>query len=354
MADSPKAPSCPPVLGLFQKRIEGDDALLRLAKLRFEEAGLGAEFYAETTAELAHLLDFRPETPLPSVAHLPRWIDLFDRSHRQLIGEFAEASKDRIMGLVIHDQGRAGSQMDDYTSFLRGIDARLQETGGPFLFVEYAHGLDPEVFCRLFEKMRDLGRISCCVDVGHLAIRLVRDVFGRTHPGLDIFSVRPETPELPDLIDDLQAAVQAARPLALPVIARLCRIGKRMHLHLHDGHPLSTASPFGVSDHLGFSARIPLPFSYQGRNWLDPIFGPAGLAEIIRLSLHLLGSARLTFSLEVHPEGGRLPLGEESSLFRHWTDRTNAERMNHWLRLLQEYGRLVQKMCTEGVSLETA
>lgn len=44
--------TCPRILALFQKRIEGDDALLQLAGLRFKEAGLGTEFYAETTAEL--------------------------------------------------------------------------------------------------------------------------------------------------------------------------------------------------------------------------------------------------------------------------------------------------------------
>ncbi len=354
MTDIPEGHPCPPVLGLFQKRIEGDDALLRLAKLRFEEAGLGAEFHAGTTDELDHLLGFRPATPLPSVAHLPRWIDIFDNNHRQLIMEFAQSSKDRIFGLVVHDQEGADSRMDDYISLLRGIDSWLQETGGPFIFIEYAHGLDPDVFCNLFEKIQDLDRISCCVDIGHLAIRQVREVFGRSHPGLDVCSLGPDTPELPHLMDDLQAAAHAVPAMALEVIARLCHIGKRIHFHLHDGHPLSTASPFGVSDHLSFSARIPLPFAYRGRYSLGPIFGPAGLAEIVRLSLRLLGSEKVTFSIEVHPEGGSLPLGEASNLFRRWTDRGNAERMNHWLRLLQENGRLVQKICKEGTTLETA
>jgi hypothetical protein len=38
----------PPLLALFQKRIDGDDALLHLAGVRFKEAGLGTEFYADT------------------------------------------------------------------------------------------------------------------------------------------------------------------------------------------------------------------------------------------------------------------------------------------------------------------
>jgi len=35
-------------LGLFEKRIEGDDALLELARLRFKQARMGAEMHAAT------------------------------------------------------------------------------------------------------------------------------------------------------------------------------------------------------------------------------------------------------------------------------------------------------------------
>jgi hypothetical protein len=38
----------PPLHALFQRRVDGDDALLRLARLRFEQAGLAAEVYADT------------------------------------------------------------------------------------------------------------------------------------------------------------------------------------------------------------------------------------------------------------------------------------------------------------------
>ena len=35
----------PLTLGLFEKRIDGDDCLLDLARLRFQQAGLGAEMH---------------------------------------------------------------------------------------------------------------------------------------------------------------------------------------------------------------------------------------------------------------------------------------------------------------------
>ena len=39
-------------LGLFEKRIEGDDALMELARLRFQQAKMGAEMHAATPEQL--------------------------------------------------------------------------------------------------------------------------------------------------------------------------------------------------------------------------------------------------------------------------------------------------------------
>src|SRR5271157_2938063 len=88
----------PPVLGLFQKRIDGDDALLQLASLRFREAGLGPEFYAETPYELDRLLGFKPTPEAPAAAHLPRWINLFEESDRRLVLDFANNFRNRVLG----------------------------------------------------------------------------------------------------------------------------------------------------------------------------------------------------------------------------------------------------------------
>ena len=93
----------PPLLALFQKRIEGDDALLHLAGVRFKEAGLGTEFYADTIAELEQLLRFKPAPETPAVAHLSRGINLFTEESRKLVIDFAGSFKDQVFGLVIHD-----------------------------------------------------------------------------------------------------------------------------------------------------------------------------------------------------------------------------------------------------------
>ena len=83
-----------------------------------------------------------------------------------------------------------------------------------------------------------------------------------------------------------------------------------------------------VSDHLSFLAAIPIPFDYGGRRSLPPMFGPRGLGEIIGESLGLLMPELLSFVLEIHPMEGSLPLGNAESLFKHWQNKLNAERMN--------------------------
>ena len=47
MPDRATATPLPGVRALFQQRLSGDDALLRLAERRFREAGMPAEVYAE-------------------------------------------------------------------------------------------------------------------------------------------------------------------------------------------------------------------------------------------------------------------------------------------------------------------
>jgi len=101
---------------------------------------------------------------------------------------------------------------------------------------------------------------------------------------------------------------------------------------LHDAHPLSTFSPFGVSDHLSFLAEIPIRFDYHGRRSVPPMFGPAGLGRIVAKAIEAVGG--VSFTLEIHPTAERLALGDAAALFGHWQDKTNAEQMNHWLSVL--------------------
>lgn len=336
----------PRVLGLFQKRIEGDDALLQLANMRFKEGGLGTEFYAETPMELDLLLRFKPTPETPAAVHLSRSIDLLDEDDQRLIVDFAGRFKKQVFALVIHDQIEIGTRFDDYCGALREMEARLEKIqGSPYLFVEYAVGLKPECFVKLFGAIRELDHVSACVDVGHVGLWQARAAYSRKHPGKDVCAVMSHDLDMPEVIEDVQRAVRSALDSVLDVIRALGPLGKPLHFHLHDGHPLSTGSPFGVSDHLSFLNEIPIHFEYQGKKFLAPMFGYSGLLRIVTEALKVLGPDRVSFSLEIHPTEGRLPLGDASYLFSHWKEKINAERMNYWLSVLLENHQLVLEAC---------
>jgi hypothetical protein len=337
---------CPRLLALFQKRVDGDDALLHLANLRFKEAGLGTEFYAVTPTELDRLLKFKPRPETPAVAHLRRDINLFDEQDRNLVMDFALKFKDRIFGLVVHDQTEITTRLDDYVAALQEIESRSKKVqGSPYLFVEYAAGLEPDFFIEILKAIQDLEHVSACIDIGHIGIWQTISAYSRDHPGKDVCAITPNDPELPEVIQDIQKAVDSGLDAVLNVIQALSRLEKPLHFHLHDGHPLSTFSPFGVSDHLSFLVEIPIPFEYKDRRSLDPMFGPSGLSRIVTKSLKLLGPDRVSFTLEIHPTEGRLPLANADYMFNHWRNKTNAERMNYWLSILAQNHKLLIEAC---------
>ena len=82
-----------PVHGLFQRRVAGDDALLKLAALRFAQMGLAAEVYADTPAELEHVLRFVPPHEYLPVVHLNRGVNVLNEPGRAVVGEFAADSR---------------------------------------------------------------------------------------------------------------------------------------------------------------------------------------------------------------------------------------------------------------------
>ena len=332
----------PPILALFQKRIDGDDALLQLASLRFEEAGLGPEFYAESPDELEMLLRFKPTLEVPATVHLPRWINLFDEYSLALILDFANKFKNRIFGLIIHDQSEIAFRFDSYLTVLHGLESRLRNIGGsPYLFIEYAAGLEPDLFIALFRASHDLERVNCCIDIGHLGLWQARRIYSGKYPGKDICALKPHDAGLHDVIGDIEEAVATAPAEVLRVMREIGSLGKPLHYHLHDAHPLSTFSPFGVADHLSFLDKIVLPFQYMGKKSLDLMFGPLGLSRIVAEALELPGPEHVSFALEIHPVEGMLPLGDASYLFHHWRDKGNAERMNFWLSVLCKNYQLV-------------
>src|SRR6266568_6686180 len=329
-----------PVHALFQRRVAGDDALLELAGLRFAQMGLAAEVYADTPGELEHVLRFVPPHPHLPVVHLNRGLNMQHEQSRAAVGEFADRFAGRIAGLVVHDKREMAEQTDHLLTVMRELDARLCERpDGPVVFLEYAAGLEPGWFVEVAERLQDAERVSCCLDVGHIGLRQVSSRFGRSHPGLDLKKLGPADGRLPELVADVQDAVGSALPHVLDVTRSLGRLGKHVHFHLHDGHPLIP----GLRDHFSFLTRVPIPFSYQGRRSLSTMYGPDGLASIVSTAIEACPPQGVSFTVEIHQVEGRLPLADAAWLFPHWRDTTNAERMNYWLLVLSENAMLISQ-----------
>jgi hypothetical protein len=308
---------------------------LRLARLRFDQAGLAAEVYADNPGELDWVLGFAPSGPHRPVVHLNRRVNLLEETSRAAVETFADRFAGRVGGLVVHDKWEMAARTDELIGALKQLGDRLDRNPDrPMLFLEYAAGHGLDWFAEVAERLRDVPSVGACIDVGHVGITQARASFARVHPGLDVAGIQPTDAQLPELAGDVQAAVACALPAVLELTRSLGRIGKRFHLHLHDGHPLIP----GLSDHFSFLTRVPVPFEYRGRRSLDPLYGPAGLAAIVRAAAET-GGASLT--LEIHQVEGCRPLGDAAGLFGHWRDLTNAERMNHWLLVLTENAELV-------------
>ncbi len=323
-------------LALFEKRFTGDDSLMELMRQQFVEADLGAEMHAGTPEQLQSLLQFRPGKEAPIVVHLPRDFNLVDEPCGRKILALAARFAGQIHGMVLHDHPALSARRADYLAAAWQLDNELEKIdGAPMVFVEYAAGLEPADFTRFFTEILDLEHISACIDIGHVGIRAARVAYSRSHPGEDVCDLKTQGPRLQKVISDVDAAVASGATVVLDLVRSLSKLRKPLHFHLHDGHPLSTFSPFGVSDHLSFFAEIPLQFEHNGRLSLPLMFGPDGLMKVIHCALGPLPRSPFSFTLEIHPTGERSGLATASGLFEHWTDKTNAERMNHWLTLLR-------------------
>jgi hypothetical protein len=328
------------VHALFQQRIDGDDALLKLAGLRFAQMGAAAEVYADTPDQLEYVLQFVPSHERLPMVHLSRGINVLHRRDRAVVWEFADRFAGRIAGLVVHDKREMAAQTDRLLAAMRELNSRLCERlDGPLVFLEYAAGLDRGWFVEVAERLQNAERVSYCIDVGHIGLRQVTARFGDSHPGLDLKKLGPVDDRLPDLVPDIQAAVASALPHVLDVTRSLGRLGKHVHFHLHDGHPLVP----GLRDHFSFLTRLPITFSYQGRRSLGMMYGPGGLASIVSTAIEACSPWGVSFTAEIHQVEGRLPLADAAWLFPHWRDTTNAERMNYWLSVLSENAMLISQ-----------
>jgi len=304
---------------------------------------MGAEVHAGTTGELDSLLRFRPSPASPVVVHLPRSFDLRDPAAQQRILELAAHGAGRVYGLLLHDHPDMAVRPAEYRQAATELDSRLQRIAhAPLVFVEYAACLAVKLFAGFFESIRGLTRVSAAIDIGHVGIHQAQLAFGARHPGADVCALKTLPAGLPQQMEDVEAAVGTALPAVLSLIDALGALGKPVHFHLHDGHPLSAFSEFGVCDHLSFLWHIPLPFEFRGRRSARLMFGPRGLERICARARQAIGPARASFSLEIHPQPGRLPLQDAAGFFSHWRDPANAERMNYWLSVLSENHVLLQ------------
>jgi len=294
-------------------------------------------------------MKFRPSEKAPVVVHLPRDFHLADPRSQGRILDFASRFAGRVHGLVFHDHTDMAWHREDSLRAAGEMESRLAKIDRcPMLFIEYAAGLEPNTFARFFASIRELTRISACIDVGHVGIRQARGAYSQIHPGQDICELKSQDALLPQVMADVEAAVSAAAVTVLDLVEGFGALGKPVHFHLHDAHPLSTFSPFGVSDHLSFLTEIPLRFDYRGRRSVPLMFGPAGLSRIVGKAIETIG--RVSFTLEIHPTMDRLSLGDDvAALFEHWQDKTNAEQMNHWLSVLDRNHALLRE-CIKAVS----
>jgi len=330
------------VHALFQQRVDGDDALLRLAGLRFAQMGIAAEVYANTPDHLEYVLQFVPSHARLPFVHLNRGLNVLHRRDRAVVREFADRFAGRVAGLVVHDKREMATQTDRLLAAMHELNACLCERpDAPLVFLEYAAGLDRGWFIEVAERLQAAERVGCCIDVGHIGLRQAAATFAASHPGLDLRKLSPVDDRLPDLVADVQEAVGSALPHVLDVTRSLARLGKHVHFHLHDGHPLIP----GLRDHFSFLTRLPIPFSYQGRRSLSTMYGPVGLASIVSTAVEACPPQGVSFTIEVHQVEGRLPLTDAAWLFPHWQDTTNAERMNYWLSVLSENAMLIFPAC---------
>ena len=274
-------------------------------------------------------------------------MNLLEDKSRERIVSVAQAGQGEVASLVVHDQKEA-VEPSGYVEALRSLDRVLGRLSNPpRLCIEYAVGLQPSEYLNVMEQASELPYVAACIDIGHVGIAAARRAFAERHPELDVCALTPWEPSLPSLLDDVQEAVARGREVAIELTGEIASMGKGMHLHLHDGHPLSTASEYGVSDHMPFAETVALPFEYEGAWGVETMFGPGGLVRIVRKALSG-GYEGVSFTLEIHPSEGRRPLGDAEGLFGHWSDRTNAERMNYWLGVLQGSARLVQGVYSAG------
>ncbi len=200
-------------------------------------------------------------------------------------------------------------------------------------------------YATMLEGLSPLRHVSACIDTGHVTIFAARRWMRARHPDLDVSSLDPADPVLGSLACDLDEAGSHAARALIALVARVARLGKPMHFHLHDGHLLSRLSPYRVCDHLAFVERIPASTALAPDGTLPTILGAEGLRGVLDAVHAHLPPDRISLTLEIHPTVRltRKPLGERAAWFAHWSDLTHAELTHQWLANIADQAQLVRR-----------
>ena len=202
--------------------------------------------YADTPDHLGYVLQFVPSHARLPIVHLSRGINVLHGRDRAVVREFADRFAGHVAGLVVHDKREMAAKTDRLPGRDAELDAHLLRAPGQSpRFPRVRRRTGSRLVHRGGGGLQAAERISCCIDVGHIGLRQATAWFKRRHPGLDLKKLSPVDDRLPGLVADVQDAVGSALPHVLAVIRSLRRLGKHVHFHLHDGHPLIP----GLRDH---------------------------------------------------------------------------------------------------------
>ncbi len=334
----------PVINGLLNYHIKGDEALLYLGCSRYTQAGFGVELHPGTPAHMQEILKFIPEGS-SSTAHLPYSVVL-DHDDTEKICDFAAAGGNLIRGYILHDTAYYRENSEAGLDLIRLLSRKLEGKTSGVVFLEYAAGLPFELYYAIAEKISNLSNIGICIDIGHIAIKAIGIELSKVLPAQDLRTLKPGADLNYDKYKLVAQAVEAGRKFALEFIEQLTGIGNYVHFHLHDGHPLSTFSPYGVRDHIPFFWEIPTYLSEVGA--VGGLYGVAGLRRILSLALANIAAEKLSLTLEIHPQPGLKELTAENlGYFSEWQDLINAKAMNFWMDLVIQNCMITRDLCRD-------
>ncbi len=341
--------SRPIVNGLLNYHIKGDDALLYLGKDRYQRAGMGVEIHPGTPEHLGQILKFTPDTGR-STAHLPYSVVL-DHDDTDRVRDFVLTGGSQIAGYVLHDTLFYVDNFAAGIELIKRLSGKLEGHSEGVVYIEYAACLPFELFYKLVEAVTGLPNIGICLDVGHIGINATMLELREINQNFADEDLKPGPAMTLERYNTIAGAAQRGREFAINYVESICKHEIPIHFHLHDGHPLSTFSPYGVCDHLPFFWEIPTLLPNIGA--IGGLYGVSGLKRILEIALRRINVSKTSFTLEIHPQKGFKVLEDEYlNHFANWADLTNARAMNYWIDLVIQNGMIFNNLCTEILSAE--